>query len=190
MNSDTILITDSVKILSDYLDSNSDVGACGGNLYYEDMRPNTSYFLSFPSLSSELDSLFLNRPSIWAGKRRESFNKSKTPKEVAYISGADLMIKRSVLDECGSFDSDFFMYFEETELCYRIKKAGYKIMSVPSSEIIHLTGKSYTKNTKIPSPMYLESKHIYINKTTKGIKRYIYNFVACLKEISYKLFKI
>lgn len=190
LNSDTILLNNSVKILSDFLDSNAKVGACGGNLYYEDMSPNTSYFLSFPSLGSEIDSLLFDRLSNWTGKRRESFNFGESPKKVAYISGADLMIKKSILEECGSFDPDFFMYYEETELCYRISKAGYRIMSVPKSKIIHLTGKSQTRKSRVPSSTYLKSKLIYINKTTTGLYRMCFTFVANLKNLSYKLFRI
>lgn len=187
LNSDTILINNAVKILSDYIDRNIDVGACGGNLYYEDMKPNVSYFLSFPNLLSELDVLFLYKPSSWLGIHHETFNSGTTPKEVAYISGADLMVKKDILDTCGSFDPDFFMYFEETELCHRIKKVGYKIMSIPDAKIIHLTGRSYKVKRRTPSPMFLSSKFIYIKKTTRGFTKVCYLFIAYLTCTLYKI---
>ena len=59
-------------------------------------------------------------------------------KEVDIIVGANLFMRKSVLDEVGIFDEDFFLYDEETELQYRIKKAGYKIIINPESKIYHL----------------------------------------------------
>ena len=82
--------------------------------------------------------------------------------------GADLMVKRSVLEESGLFDDDFFMYFEETELCHRIYEHNYFVASVPHAKIIHLDGQS-TKKHKGPSSVYLKSNFLYIEKTDNNV---------------------
>lgn len=70
-------------------------------------------------------------------------NRDRTKlQEVNHITGADLMLRKSVLDKIGYFSEKFFMYFEETELETRIKRAGYKIFYIPDAKIIHLEGKS------------------------------------------------
>lgn len=177
LNSDTLLINNAIKILSDYLDSNINVGGCGGNLYYEDLTPNLSFVRHYPSLIWEINALFHGIPSRLLRYDNSMFNFSNEPCSVAYIWGADLMIRKSLLDRYGAFDNDFFMYFEETELCHRLTTKGYNIMSVPQAQIIHLNGKS-TKQHKGPSNMYIQSNYIYIDKTDKSfIKRTVHRLI-------------
>ena len=177
LNSDTLLINNAIKILSDYLDSNINVGGCGGNLYYEDLTPNMSFVRHYPSLIWEINALFHGIPSRLIRYDNSMFNFSNEPCSVAYIWGADLMIRKKLLDKYGAFDKDFFMYFEETELCHRLTTKGYKIMSVPQAQIIHLNGKS-TKQHKGPSNMYIQSNYIYIDKTDKSaIRRTVHRMI-------------
>ena len=60
--------------------------------------------------------------------------------EVDGITGAFFLTRKSVLDKVGLFDKDYFMYAEDLDLCFRIKKAGYKIIFIPSVKIIHYKG--------------------------------------------------
>ena len=145
LNPDTLLLNNAVKILSDYLDGHPEVGACGGNLYDEEMRPVHSFSRTFPSLCSELDSLVFNVIGKMAYSKSMMFNYTGKPLDVAYITGADLMIRRNVLDKTSGFSPNFFMYFEETDLCYCIRKKGFRIVSVPGAKIQHLEGKSFSK---------------------------------------------
>lgn len=142
LNPDTVLLNNAVKILSDYLDTHLTVGVCGGNLYDEEMKPTHSYFMLLPSFWWELDILCRRwlRWIVW-GKNAQ-FNYSRKPRKVGYICGADMMVKSSVLEQVGCFSPLFFMYYEETELTYRIKRAGYSIFSIPEARIQHLEGKS------------------------------------------------
>ena len=144
LNSDTLLINNAIKILFDYMKLNSKVGVCGGNLYDIKLNPVHSYLEKIPSIKTEINYFFniLGKVLKKISKRRDDFNYSKLVKEVGYITGADMMIRKSVLEKVGVFDEIFFMYSEEAELTYRIKQAGYKIMSVPMAQIIHLEGKS------------------------------------------------
>jgi len=56
---------------------------------------------------------------------------------VDYMQGSSLLIKKSVLENVGLFDAKFFCYWEETDLCFRVKQAGYKIFYVPQAKIRH-----------------------------------------------------
>jgi hypothetical protein len=64
------------------------------------------------------------------------------PREVDYIPGSDMFIRKAVLDKIGLFDEDFFLFYEESELSYRIYRAGFKSFLVPDAKIIHIGGKS------------------------------------------------
>ena len=141
LNSDTLLRNNAIQILSDYMDANPDVGVSGGNLFNHEGRPTISYEIKRPSIIRELNKVLGGRLySIFYKDTR--FNSSKKVKEVGYVSGADFMTRKTILDNHGAFSPEFFMYYEETELAHRINKASYKIMSVPDAEIVHLQGMS------------------------------------------------
>lgn len=143
LNPDTKLINNAIKVLSDYLDNSPKSGACGGNLLDENLKPAQSFRLIYPSLFFEVNEMLMKIPEkLLFGKSRE-YNYSNKYKSVAYITGADLMIKKTVIDKVGFFNPLFFMYFEETDFCNRINKLGYKIISIPEAKIQHLEGKSF-----------------------------------------------
>lgn len=166
LNPDTILLNNAVKILSDFLDSEPGAGVCGGNLYTKEEKPTHSFQMHLPTLYSEIDLLLGERLSRFRYGDNMFFNNSGHPLNVGYITGADMMIKKSVLTEVDYFDSDFFMYFEETELTYRIRDAGYDIVSVPEARIVHLEGQS-CKLKERRECMFLKSRRLYLHKIYK-----------------------
>jgi GT2 family glycosyltransferase len=165
LNSDTVLLTNAVKILSDYLDEHLDAGCCGGNLVDEDGRPTHSFLRYFsPSTFGEIVVMFSGIPGKLLYGKNIMYNNSYKPLEVAYISGADLMIKKELFESLHGFNPDFFMYYEETELTHRVKKLKYKVCNVPQSKIIHLVGKSFSDN-KTKTYLFFYSRKVYLRKT-------------------------
>ena len=145
LNSDTILRNNAVKYLYDFIKNDLSVGIVGGNLFDKEGNPAHSFKynqfnlnnLKVPSFLKAMSHKLSGKPLDW------EFNDTKEPIELnGYITGADLMIKKSVFEEVGGFDDDFFMYFEESEMTFRVKQLGYKVFSVPTAEIIHLEGAS------------------------------------------------
>ncbi|KKQ52588.1 hypothetical protein A2865_03650 [Candidatus Woesebacteria bacterium RIFCSPHIGHO2_01_FULL_39_17] len=67
-----------------------------------------------------------------------------TRKEIDWITGAFMLIRKKALKDVGAFDEDYFMYSEDTDLCYRIKNAGWEIWYLPDWGITHLGGASST----------------------------------------------
>lgn len=163
LNPDTILINDAVSILYKYISSHQSVGICGGNLYDANIQPTHSYHRLFPSIISEMDfasgQLFRR---ILYGKNRQ-FNTTSHPIEVAMITGADLMIRHDVWTQLQGFDSKFFMYCEDADLCFRCKHIGYKIVSIPDAHIQHLEGKSFIESEK-RCRRILEGRFIFFSK--------------------------
>ncbi|WP_293722862.1 glycosyltransferase family 2 protein [uncultured Cetobacterium sp.] len=182
LNSDTLLINNSIKILYDFMEENKDTGICGGNLYDENQIPAHSYNI-IPEWWFDIYEVY-KKIYLKAFNKRLDYNYTNKPQKVGYITGADMFIRKSVLDEVGSFDPDFFMYFEETELSSRIRKAGYSIYSVPEAKIVHLEGKSFTfKETRFR--MMTESKYRYFEKVY-GKKNVYLSYI--LSQIKYLLF--
>lgn len=184
LNPDTLLLDDAPSRLSSYLDSHPEVGACGGNLLTADMLPNQSFMRYRPSLCMSLHFLTWN---VWyrlRGDRNLTFNFTSTPIPVGYIIGADLAIRREVLDEVGAFDSDFFLYYEETDLCDRIARAGYQLHCLPDVRIIHYEGQSIVSDRKKEHmersrQLYLEKRypvwHIALINALHGLWRLVHD---------------
>jgi GT2 family glycosyltransferase len=190
LNSDTILLNNAVKILSDYLDNNQKVGICGGNLYDERKCPASSFSRHLPSLFWELNIFFGGVLSKVRYGKNVYFNYTNTPLEVGYITGADMMLRASILRDIGGFDPDFFLYFEETELTYRVKKLNFSVYSVPDAQIIHLESRSFSDNYK-KLKWLLDSSNLYYKKTHNGFERniicMIFFLTTCSRIFCYKL---
>lgn len=161
LNSDTIIVDNSIKVLYDYLQEHPKTGVCGGLLLNEDGSIGHS---SSPQLTlthylrSYLPACFHKIPI----EERVS-----NVTEVGYICGADMMVRKNVFEEAGRFDSDFFLYYEESELSYRIKKKDYRIQLVPLARIIHLGGSSGTAKEELSEFILQEqwySRFLYFRK--------------------------
>ena len=159
LNTDTILINNAVKIMFDFMETNSDVGVCGGNLYDADLKSVMSY-ANFPNFWNSMSVSWLLKKIFPVLRNHKEI---KNLKDVDFITGADIFFRKTVLDKIGIFDEQFFMYSEEVDLCKRIKNDGFKIKIVPDAKIIHLEGKS-TKNFWNNTKMRVKSKYLYARK--------------------------
>lgn len=180
LNPDTILINNAVKILSDYLDANPDVGACGGNLYDEHMKPALSFRRLLPGIRWELSELCHLIPEKILYKGNSHFNFSDKVITVGYITGADLMIPQRILNSVNGFSEKFFMYYEETDLCKRITKLGYSVKNIPLAKIQHLEGKSFSSEGTF-NPLKIErsehGRYTYYKHNLSILHRFIANFI-------------
>lgn len=82
----------------------------------------------------------------WGKKDRGQYDRIE---EVISVSGALFASKRDIFNKIGLFDENFFLYFEETEMHIRARRAGYKIIYTPHSRIIHYLGKSPKRNDSV-----------------------------------------
>jgi GT2 family glycosyltransferase len=193
LNSDTILINDAIGILANYIVNNSTVAVCGANLYDINEKPAISFSQNMPGLFTDLDYFFGGLFSRLYYKNNVIFNYSNLPLPInGYISGANMMVRKSILENVGFFDPDFFMYYEETELTWRIKNTGAKIVSVPEARIIHLEGASeIIKENSIRRSN--KSKYLYYEKTNQkyyiNLSYYIFFLVALSRIVFFYLMK-
>lgn len=173
LNTDTLLLNNAMKILFDFMsnESNVDVGACGGNLFNEDLTPNFSYSINFPTLKS----IFSYRSRLPFLQNNENFNNTGEAKDVSIIIGADFFVRKKIYDKIGGFDPSFFMYVEDGELCYRIKRLNYRIVSVPMAKIIHLQGKSSSNSFKLQ--MEFMGYLIYFKKHYSSLTLKMYKLI-------------
>ena len=181
LNPDTLLLNNAIKILSDFLDNHPAAGACGGNLFDCSLQPSYSFKRFLPGVFWELNDLLNILPEKLIYRNNRFFNHTNSYIEVGYISGADLMVKSKTLEETGGFRKEYFLYFEETDLCYRIKRKGWKIYSVPDAKIQHLESRSFSSSSEYQNSFKTEciegSRNIYYNLNKSSAARFVSQFI-------------
>ena len=185
LNPDTQVRPGGVKALVEFLESHQEAGIAGSNMLNQD-GSDWSIAFRFPTIVSEVfhgASLgILNRLS-----RRWEVAKhmGSTPECVDWICGASMLIRPAVLSAIGGFDENYFLYFEETDFCYRARRAGFQTWYVPDSRVMHIMGQS-TQVTDLRAgpkrlPTYwFESRRRYF-AVTLGVRNAIaVDVAACL----------
>ena len=145
LNPDTELLGNCVDEMHKHLRNSANVGAVGCRLLNSDGSTQMKYIQSFPTIwnqfiSAEFLMRRFPRANLWG--RAALCSGAATPFEVDVLAGSCIMIKRSVFEEIGRFNEEFFMYAEDVDLCYMVRKAGYSIQCLPSESIVHHSGKS------------------------------------------------
>ena len=162
LNPDTRVKNGAIEQLVSFMDRCSDAGIAGAQLLNPDGSKQNS-IARFPSLATELLNKSLLRrlfPKTFPGKEREYFE----PIEVDSVIGACMMVRRQALDQVGILDEDYFLFLEETDWCYRMKRAGWKIYHVPQAEVDHFQGKSAEEVKKKARLEFYRSRYHFFKK--------------------------
>ncbi len=147
LNPDSLVFDGFLTTCIDYLETHPDTGAVGPKILNEDESIQGSA-RSFPT---PMTSLFGRNSPIAKIFPKNSITKAniltigsdgKTPMGVDWISGACMVVRRKTIEHIGGFDERFFLYWEDTDLCRRIKDAGWEVIYLPGAKVIHIGGKS------------------------------------------------
>jgi GT2 family glycosyltransferase len=178
LNSDTVLIENTIFNVYKFANNQTDAAVVGCKILNGDRSLQGSAFL-FPSLLNFfLLVVYLAKifPSNrFFGRERMGWWGWNDVREVDVLVGCFMFVRMKAIEEVGPMDSQFFMYYEETDWCYRFKQAGWKILYAPISNVIHFGGGSSKKN---PNKMLLQkySSMLLYYKKHKGALVYA---VAC-----------
>ncbi|HOX40851.1 MAG TPA: glycosyltransferase family 2 protein [bacterium] len=153
LNPDTLVVDDTITTMVSFIQKHEEIGALTCLLYQKNQKMlQKDFFANFQSFSSVL--------------LRKNHGQMKNPeKEYFYVqavTGAALMIKKSLFDQVGGFDERFFMYLEDHDLCQRLVNLGYKNAVLNKGKIIHLEGQSSTSQQK--KRFYYASQNYYWHK--------------------------
>ena len=148
LNSDTYLIENSFKKLVEKADELDDLGALGPLLLNEDrsIQQSVGFFPDLPQIfwwMTFIDDLPGGTVLKSYHVDHDSFYKSEH--EVDWVTGASFLIPKKVTDKVGLLDEKIFMYGEDFEWCFRIKKAGFKVYFSPVAKVVHIGGGSVNK---------------------------------------------
>ncbi len=140
LNNDLDIPENALGPLVTALDSDPSIGAAGPMLRFPDGRFQLSWG-DDPTLRSEVRERDRQRESR-SGGIPDRANESMAPRDVDWITGAVMMIPHSAWNKVGGFDEGFFFYFEDADLCRRLRMEGYRIRYVPATSIVHFGGGS------------------------------------------------
>ncbi|MFU8772087.1 MAG: glycosyltransferase family 2 protein, partial [Anaerolineales bacterium] len=147
LNSDTIVHGDVLERSVEWLDAHPTVAAMGCRVLNTDGTVQRTCSM-YPSLLNQVlltTGLWKLRWPRFLGRSQITHWNRDTEREVEVISGCYMLVRRSVIDEVGLLDEDFFFFGEETDWCRRMRNAGWRLMFAPVGEITHHGGGSVKK---------------------------------------------
>jgi hypothetical protein len=162
LNPDTQLKKGAIEEMISFMSAHPEVGVVGGQLLNSGGSKQNS-IANFPSLATELLNKSLLRwlfPENFPGKETSYHG----PIEVDSVIGACMMVRREAMEQVGLLDEDYFLFLEETDWCYRMKKASLKIYHIPQAEIFHLQGRSAEENKERARVEYYRSRYHFFRK--------------------------
>jgi GT2 family glycosyltransferase len=127
LNPDVVLDADWLEVVADAFAADPSLGIAGSKLL-------------FPDGTIQHAGGLLHRPLMLADHRRyrqPDAADEREPTDVEYVNGAAIAIRRAALDAVGGFDEGFFLYFEETDLCWRARAADWRVRYLPRARAVH-----------------------------------------------------
>ncbi len=187
LNSDTVLLPNSVNKMVNFMDRHSKVGAVGCGLVFPDGTPQP-YIGKFLNLPSALWTVFLSFFNVKALVRSPKWKKwlaryfgsivgktinlylsyyledGKTVQEVDRVSGACMLVRGETIKDVGLLDENFFMYAEDTDWCFRMRQRSWKIYVLPEVKVVHYVGQSPGETFTRTSPERYKSTCYFFKK--------------------------
>lgn len=187
LNSDVIVDKISLKQLLNYLDDRPEVGALTVKVNLSGGMIDSASHRGFPTIWNSLcyflglEKIFRNLPlvgQLFGGYHLTSLALNSIH-EIDSPSGAFYLTRKRIMDEVGGFDEDYFMYGEDIDLSFKIKKLGYKILYYPLFQVIHLKYASGLKKNdgKVKKYFYDAMKIFYKKHYHKCHPKIINNLV-------------
>ena len=139
LNNDTLVNGASLDAMVNFLDTHSEAAAVGGRLLNPDGSPQ-SYYNHFSTLREEF--LIATRIGEMLWDAYPAVVDDDQVRSVGWIGSACLAVRRTALDQVGLLDDEYFIYGDEADLQYRLKRAGWDIYYIPTAHTIHYGGRS------------------------------------------------
>lgn len=168
LNPDTEVFSGSIDTLVKFLDNNKETGVVAPKLVNSDGTLQRSC-MGFPTLGAMvMRQLFLEALmpfNPYTKKYLMTDFKHDVTREVDQPMGACLLTRKAIIDKIGPFDGNYYMFFDEVDLCFRIKKAGWKIFFTPGSTVMHHGGTAVRKWSPLRlSKIWTSSRNYYFKK--------------------------
>lgn len=180
INNDTVVDKGFLEPLISVVESDSEIGIMSGQIYYYDYS-NLLWF----------DGGYINS---WKGqayhKNIKKENDSSLPilEEVDFLTGCFMFMPVKVIESVGGLDEDYFLYYEDTDFCSKVRKHGYKLILNRSSKIYHKISKSTSENSDLYLYYNTRNRLIFVQRNIDNVNEYI-SYMYILISIIYKWIK-
>jgi GT2 family glycosyltransferase len=188
LNPDTEIPEGTLEFLYNFMEENKDVGISTARVEKSDGTLDIACHRGFPTPRASFEYLFLKNDRSYHLTDRDM---SKIH-EIDSCVGAFMFIRSSVLKKVGYFDEDYFLYGEDIDLCFRVKKEGFKVMFVPDVKVMHVKGissgiKKHSQGNSMAdsSTKNLARNYFYSTMKTFYKKHYAKNYPALFNYIIY-----
>lgn len=175
LNPDTELVTNAFLGMWNALKENPSYGAVGCRLLNSDESVQLTCASAFPSPRNELSSLlFLDRlfpNSRLCSSRELNYWDHRDSRAVECLSGACMMLRRSLVEKLGGFDEELFMYGEDLDLCFRVSQEGLALYYLASEVIFHHEGAASKKKGRSFAPVLQRAANYYFLRKNFGRTR-------------------
>lgn len=175
LNPDCKIISNNIRQIIDEFEADDSVGIIGSQLL------EISGKIQKWSAGGEIDFISLIWNNLGMSKDKKTW-KIKNPSQVDWVAGTALFARAGLFEEIGGFDENFFMYFEDVDLCKRIRKAGKRVTYFPAYKIFHQGGSSYSSE-KIQKKHYYNSQELYFKKNRPKIEYCLIRFFGKMRSI-------
>lgn len=162
LNTDALLQKGAIQAMYAFMERHKDAGIVGAQLQKHDGTRQHSYD-NHPTLATELLNKSLLRwlfPEKYPSKKTQPTQ----PVEVESVIGACMMIRNEAIKDVGKLDEDYFFFLEETDWCYRMQKAGWKVYHMPDARVVHLGGQSKKRAPWQSQVEYCRSLYTFFRK--------------------------
>ncbi|HMK50177.1 MAG TPA: glycosyltransferase family 2 protein [Thermodesulfovibrionales bacterium] len=145
LNPDAFVVSPCLGILEEFLDSKSSAGSVSPQVFWDDERqylfPCYSVYAPFEALCFQLSVLsdtFRSFYSLFQRRKNLALWTLSKPVAVENLHGGVAMVRRSAAEKAGGlFDERFFLFFEDTDLFFRLRKTGYGLYILPEAKAVH-----------------------------------------------------
>ena len=172
LNSDVEFLPGGMESVLDFLDANPDIGALGPMVLNSDGSVQMSC-RRFPSMLENVVHGFLG--DIWPGNPFTRHYQMKDVcrdeiREVDWVSGAAMLLRREAAESVGGFDETYFMYVEDVDICWRLREAGYRVVYDPAIRLVHHIGRTSSQQSVRMLYHHHRSMFIFFRKRYRGWK--------------------
>jgi N-acetylglucosaminyl-diphospho-decaprenol L-rhamnosyltransferase len=168
LNADTVARPGALRALFDFMEAHPRVGIAGSRLEDPDGTPQCSAFRFITPLSELVGGLRLGAAArlLPRGVVAPPIPAAAGPTD--WVSGASLIVRSDALRQIGLLDEDLYTYFDDVDLCWRARRAGWEVWYVPESRVVHLVGqttgltRAATRPNRRPAYWFQARRHYFL----------------------------
>lgn len=186
LNPDTIVHAGALDAMVDMLDGGESVWAVGPSVLNVDgtrQRTGVRYPTNWNVL---VESFFLDRffpHTRLFGRHKELYEDADKPRAVDYVQGACLLVASKAIQTVGLLDERYFMYFEETDWCYRMTHAGGRVYYCPTARVVHFGGNALGHFDEQRLVYYHRSILHFYRKHYSGVDRVVLRPILWVRSL-------